>query len=57
MRGDGKSYLGETAESYGEVLLKRGAITESDLLAAEKNAEEALINEEMRSEIKNKKYN
>ena len=43
IRGDGKSFLGETAElSYGQALLKRGVITETDLINAEKNAEEAL---------------
>jgi len=57
LRGDGKSYLGETRESYGETLLKRGTITETDLENAEKNAEEALKNEEMRSDFKSKKYN
>ena len=57
IRGDGKSYLGETAVSYGEALLKRGVITETDLLNAEKNAEEALKNDEIRSDFKNQKYN
>ncbi len=57
LRGDGKSYLGETRESYGETLLKRGTITETDLKNAEKNAEEALKNEEMRSDFKSRKYN
>lgn len=58
IRGDGKSFLGETAcLSYGEALLKRGTITEADLLNAERNAEEAIKNEEMRSDIKNQKYN
>ncbi|MDE6667223.1 MAG: sugar transferase [Clostridia bacterium] len=57
IRGDGKSYLGETALSYGEVLLNRGVITQTDLQNAERNAEEALKNEEMRSDIKNQKYN
>ena len=56
IRGDGKSYLGETAElSYGETLLKRGTITETDLANAKRNAEEALKNEEMRAELKNRK--
>ncbi|MDE7082410.1 MAG: sugar transferase [Clostridia bacterium] len=58
IRGDGKSFLGETAgQSYGEVLLKRGTITENDLTNARKNAEEALKKEEQRSEFKNRKYN
>lgn len=58
IRGDGKSYLGETAElSYGETLLKRGTITATDLANAERNAEEALKNEELRSELKNSKSN
>lgn len=47
IRGDGKSYLGETADTtYGEALLKRGTITETDLQNAEKNAAEALQNDE-----------
>lgn len=58
IRGDGKSHLGETADNtYGEALLKRGTITETDLQNAERNAEEALKNEEMRSEFKSRKYN
>ena len=58
IRGDGKSYLGETADlTYGEVLLKRGTITQTDLQNAEKNAEEALQNDEIRSDFKNQKYN
>lgn len=58
IRGDGKSYLGETADtSYGEVLLKRGTITQTDLINAEKNAEEALKNDEIRTDVKNKRYN
>ena len=58
IRGDGKSYLGETADTtYGEVLLKRGVITQTDLFNAEKNAEEALKNDEMRTDMKNQRYN
>ena len=56
IRGDGKSFLGETVLPYGQVLLNRGAITETDLNNAERNAEEALKNEEMRADIKNRKY-
>ena len=58
IRGDGKSYLGETAElSYGEVLLKRGTITQTDLINAQRYAEEALKNDEMRTDAKNHRYN
>ena len=58
IRGDGKSYLGETADTtYGEVLLKRGVITQTDLINAEKNAEEALKNDGMRTDVKNQRYN
>lgn len=58
IRGDDKIYLGETAKlSYGEVLLNRGTITQTDLQNAEKNAAEALKRDEMRSEFKNQRYN
>lgn len=58
IRGDDESYLGETAKlSYGEVLLKRGTITQTDLQNAGKNAAEALKTDEMRSEFKNRRYN
>lgn len=57
IRGDGKSYLGETAECYGEVLLNRGTITQTDLQNAQRNADEALRNDGLRSDLKNQRYN
>lgn len=53
IRGEGKAYLGEAKDkSYGEVLLARGSITESDLRRAEDNAREALSEAEKLENLK-----
>lgn len=45
MRGEGKSYLGQSRDkSYSEVLLERGTITQKDFESAIKVAEEAVKN-------------
>lgn len=56
LREDGKSYLGETVSSYGEVLLKRGDVTERDLENAKRNAEDAVKEEARRLDFEKKRY-
>lgn len=56
IRGEGKSYLGETYKrSYGEVLLERGTITPEDLERAESYASEAESDIKKREDFKNGK--
>lgn len=58
IRGDGKSYLGETRDkSYADVLLERGVITEEQAERAYKAALEAEEESKKRKEVKNRKYN
>ncbi|MBD5583718.1 MAG: sugar transferase [Clostridia bacterium] len=56
IRGEAKSYLGETArKSYGEVLLERGTISSEDIERAERYAEEAENDRKKREDFKNGK--
>lgn len=58
IRGERKSYLGEVKDgTYAQTLLKRGEITEEDILNAEKAAAEALEEYEKRKKVKKQKYN
>lgn len=58
IRGEGKSYLGETkAKSYAEVLIDRGAITKEQAQRAYETALEAEEESKKRREAKNRRYN
>lgn len=55
IRGEGNSYLGEAKDkTYGEALLARGQISQTDLENAQRNALEALNEAEKRENFKNR---
>lgn len=56
LRGDGKSYMGETAnKSYAQVLIERGEITAVDLQKAEQSAAKAVENDVKAKNFKKQK--
>ena len=57
LRGEGKSFLGETVNTYGEALLARGEITREDIDRAEQAALEAVENDEKRKSFSKEKFN
>lgn len=57
IRGEGKSYMGETVgNTYAQVLLKRGDITEEDIKRAEELAEKTISESDKRAEFKKQRY-
>ncbi len=58
VRGESAAFLGETAKkSYSQILLERGAVTQSDIKRAEALAAEAVEESEKRANILKEKYN
>lgn len=55
LRGEGKSYLGETSNGYAQVLLARGEITQTDLDKSLKLAEDAATRGERAEQFKRQK--
>lgn len=57
IRGEGKSYMGETRDkTYAEVLIERGTITEADLKKAEELAEQTVSESDKRTEFNKQRY-
>lgn len=57
IRGEGRSYMGETRDnSYAQILLNRGEITEEDIKRAEELAEQTIAETDKKTEFKKQRY-